>query len=67
MTDKELISKLDAMVKALQKAKKKTDKTSILLDARKDFGDEADELIMTAKFKSVRVEIEPIFIEKEEK
>ena len=31
------------------------------------FGDEADELIMTAKFKSVRVEIEPIFIEKEEK
>ena len=31
------------------------------------FGDEADELIMTAKFKSVRVEIEPIFIDKEEK
>lgn len=32
MTDKELIGKLDAMVKALQKAKKKTDKTRILLD-----------------------------------
>ena len=50
MTDKELISKLDAMVKALQKAKKKTDKTSILLDARKDFGDEADELMAFFRF-----------------
>lgn len=50
MTDKELISKLDAMVKALQKAKKKTEKTRILLDARKDFGDEADELIAFFKF-----------------
>lgn len=29
MTDKELICKLDAMVKALQKAKKKTEKTRI--------------------------------------
>ena len=29
MIDKELIGKLDAMVKALQKAKKKTDKTRI--------------------------------------
>ena len=42
MTDKELIGKLDAMVKALQKTKKKTDKTRILLDARKDFEDEAE-------------------------
>lgn len=50
MTDKELIGKLDAMVKALQKAKKKTDKTRILLDARKDFGDEADELMAFFKF-----------------
>lgn len=50
MTDKELIGKLDAMVKALQKTKKKTDKTRILLDARKDFGDETDELIAFFKF-----------------
>lgn len=50
MTDKELIGKLDAMVKALQKAKKKTDKTRILLDARKDFGDEADELTAFFRF-----------------
>lgn len=50
MTDKELIGKLDAMVKALQKAKKKTDKTCILLDARKDFGDEADELMAFFRF-----------------
>lgn len=50
MTDKELIGKLDAMVKALQKAKKKTDKTRILLDARNDFGDEADELMAFFKF-----------------
>lgn len=50
MTDKELIIKLDAMVKALQSTKKKTDKTRILLDARKDFGDEADELIAFFKF-----------------
>ena len=50
MTDKELICKLDAMVKALQKTKKKTDKTRILLDARKDFGDEADELMAFFKF-----------------
>lgn len=49
MTDKELIGKLDAMVKALQKAKK-TDKTRILLDARKDFGDEADELMAFFRF-----------------
>lgn len=50
MTDKELIGKLDAMVKALQKTKKKTDKTRILLDARKDFEDEADELMAFFKF-----------------
>lgn len=50
MTDKELIGKLDAMVNALQKAKKKTDKTRILLDARKDFGDEADELMAFFRF-----------------
>ena len=50
MTDKELIGKLDAMVNALQKAKKKTDKTCILLDARKDFGDEADELMAFFRF-----------------
>lgn len=50
MTDKELIGKLDAMVKALQKAKKKTDKTRILLDTRKDFGDEADELMAFFRF-----------------
>lgn len=50
MTDKELIGKLDAMVKALQKAKKKTDKTRILLDARKDFGDEDDELMFSSDF-----------------
>lgn len=50
MTDKELIGKLDTMVKALQKAKKKTEKTRILLDARKYFGDEADELIAFFKF-----------------
>ena len=50
MTDKELIGKLDAMVKALHQAKKKTDKTRILLDARKDFGDEADELMAFFRF-----------------
>lgn len=50
MTDKELIGKLDAMVKALQSTKKKTDKTRILLDARKDFGDEDDELIFFFRF-----------------
>lgn len=50
MTDKELISKLDAMVKALQGTKKKTDKTRILLDARKDFGTEADELMAFFRF-----------------
>lgn len=50
MIDKELIGKLDAMVKALQKAKKKTDKTRILLDARKDFGDEDDELMFFFRF-----------------
>ena len=50
MIDKELIGKLDAMVKALQKAKKKTDKTSILLDTRKDFGAEADELMAFFRF-----------------
>lgn len=50
MTDKELIGKLDAMVKALQDTKKKTDKTRILLDARKDFGDEDDELMFFFRF-----------------
>lgn len=50
MTDKELIGKLDAMVKALQGTKKKTDKTRILLDARKDFGDEDDELMFFFRF-----------------
>lgn len=50
MTDKELIGKLDAMVKALQSTKKKTDKTRILLDARKDFGAEADELMAFFRF-----------------
>jgi DNA ligase-1 len=50
MTDKELIGKLDAMVKALQSTKKKTDKTRILLDAQKDFGAEADELMAFFKF-----------------
>ena len=50
MTDKELIGKLDAMVKALQDTKKKTDKTRILLDARKDFGDEDDELMAFFRF-----------------
>lgn len=50
MTDKELIGKLDAMVKALQGTKKKTDKTRILLDARKDFDDEDDELMFFFRF-----------------
>lgn len=50
MTDKDLIGKLDAMVKALQNTKKKTDKTRILLDARKDFGAEADELMAFFRF-----------------
>ena len=50
MTDKELIGKLDAMVKALQSTKKKTDKTRILLDARKDFGAEAGELMAFFRF-----------------
>lgn len=50
MTDKELIGKLDAMVKALQGTKKKTDKSRILLDARKDFGDEDDELMFFFRF-----------------
>lgn len=50
MTDKELIGKLYAMVKALQSTKKKTDKTRILLDARKDFGDEDDELMFFFRF-----------------
>lgn len=50
MTDKELIGKLDSMVKALQGTKKKTDKTRILLDARKDFGDEDDELMFFFRF-----------------
>lgn len=51
MTDKEVIGKLDAMVKALQKAKKKTDKTRILLDARKDFEDEAEAEELMAFFR----------------
>ena len=50
MKDKELIGKLDAMVKELQKEKKKTEKTRILLDARKAFGDEADELMAFFRF-----------------
>lgn len=50
MTDKELIGKLDAMVKALQSTKKKTDKTRILLDTRKNFGAEADELMAFFRF-----------------
>lgn len=50
MTDKELIGKLDAMVKALQSTKKKTDKIRILLDARKDFEAEADELMAFFRF-----------------
>lgn len=50
MTDKELIGKLDAMVKALRGTKKKTDKTRILLDARNDFGDEDDELMFFFRF-----------------
>lgn len=50
MTDKELVGKLDAMVKALQGIKKKTDKSRILLDARKDFGDEDDELMFFFRF-----------------
>lgn len=50
MTDKEVIGKLDAMVKALHQAKKKTDKTRILLDARKDFEDEAEELMAFFRF-----------------
>lgn len=50
MTDKELIGKLDTMVKALQSTKKKTDKTRILLDERKDFGAEADELMAFFRF-----------------
>ena len=50
MTDKELIGKLDAMVKELQSTKKKTDKTRILLDARKDFGAEANELMAFFRF-----------------
>ena len=50
MIDKELIGKLDAMVKELQKEKKKTEKTRILLDARKAFGDEADELMAFFRF-----------------
>ena len=50
MTDKELIGKLDAMVKTLQSTKKKTDKSRILLDARKDFGDEDDELMFFFRF-----------------
>lgn len=50
MTDKELIGKLDAMVKALQSTKKKTGKTRILLDTRKDFGDEDDELMFFFRF-----------------
>ena len=45
MKDKELIGKLDAMVKELQK-----EKTRILLDARKAFGDEADELMAFFRF-----------------
>ena len=51
MTDKEIIGKLDAMVKALQKTKKKTDKTRILLDARKDFEDEAEAEELMAFFR----------------
>ena len=50
MKDKEHIGKLDAMVKELQKEKKKTEKTRILLDARKAFGDEADELMAFFRF-----------------
>lgn len=50
MKDKELLDKLESMVKALQSTKKKTDKTRILLDARKDFGAEADELMAFFRF-----------------
>ena len=50
MTDKELLDKLESLVKALQGTKKKTDKTRILLAARKDFGEEADELMAFFRF-----------------
>lgn len=50
MKDKELLDKLESMVKALQSTNKKTDKTRILLDTRKDFGAEADELMAFFRF-----------------
>ena len=50
MTDKELLDKLDTLVKALQSTKSKKDKTRLLLDARKDFGDEDDELMFFFRF-----------------
>ena len=50
MKDKELLDKLESMVKALQSTNKKTDKTRILLDTRKDFGAEADELMAFLRF-----------------
>ena len=50
MTDKELLDKLESMVKALQSTNKKTDKTRILLEAKKDFGEDSDELMAFFKF-----------------
>lgn len=50
MTDKELLDKLKSMVKALQGTNKKTDKTRILLEAKKDFGEDSDELMAFFKF-----------------
>ena len=50
MKDKELLDKLETLVRALQGTKKKSDKTRLLLDARKDFGDEDDELMAFFRF-----------------
>ena len=50
MKDKELLDKLETLVRALQSTKKKSDKTRLLLEARKDFGDEDDELMAFFRF-----------------
>ena len=50
MKDKELLDKLETLVRALQSTKKKSDKTRLLLEARKDFGAEADELMAFFRF-----------------
>ena len=50
MTDKELLDKLETLVKALQSTKSKKDKTRLLLDFKRDFGENFNELTSFLNF-----------------